>query len=512
MRILHIIISTLFIVLLLGCASKSDPTTPGDTSTSQVNLYPAQVGMAFGYIDTSGKMVIPAKFTNAGLFKEGLAPVENASLGGPISWGYINTKGSYVIKPQFYKAEPFSDGMGKVTKYINGDYWFGYVDNKGKLVIKPQFKDARNFYEGVAWVRSAETDRWGLIDKTGTFITKANLENAVDFFEGLASVKIKNGYGFVDTKGKLVIQPQYTFAYKFSEGMAYVNVGDREYGKYGYIDKNGKMVIKPEYYAAGDFSEGLAPVKLRNSDKGPWAYIDKKGQIAIKPFEIGYAGSFSTYGLAPINTISMTNEGSYGFIDRTGKVIIKPQYYSVGEFLDGGVCQVHIDGRHMAYIDKTGKTIWKSDEIASPEEMLKSSTTPGGAGAMPMPEFPPMFFLFAFILGVIINSFILNYAANYIGIADVTYGKCLLAAFCGTVLNTLVGAFFKNSGMSFGPIILSFFLAAVITTTMIKYILNTEWGRAVVTYVAMLVIEIIIAFGLVFCLAGGACCLIPGRF
>lgn len=505
MRILHIIISTLFIVLLLGCSSKSDPTTPNDSAVSQVNYYPAQTGMATGYIDSSGKIVIPAKFLAGGLFKEGLAPVKNPSLGNPDSWGYINAKGSFKIRPQFYDAQPFSNGMARIAKTIQGDHKFGFIDKTGRLVIKPQFKDARDFSEEFAWVKSPETDMWGLIDKTGRFVTKANIEYASDFSEGFAVVKIKTGYGFVDTNGKLVIQPEYAYAGKFCDGLACVQISNRDYGKYGFIDKNGKMAIKADYYSAGDFSDGLAPVKLKDSDNGPWAYIDPTGKIAIKPFAVGWAGTFSSDGLAPCSTKPLNKYGLFGFIDKTGKVIIEPKYLGVGGFMDGGICQVQLEPRKTAFIDITGKIVFNESENANSSDMV----SPGDLSAMPIPHILPIIFVAAFLFLILINSIIIQYAANFIGINDVTYSKCLLAAFCGIALNTLVGAFIRNAGLNPAAFTFSFLIAAAITTTMIKFILNTEWGRAILTYLAMLVIEILLGIGIMFCFAGGACCLIP---
>ena len=42
----------------------------------------------------------------------------------------------------------------------------------------------------------------------------------------------------------------------FSEGLVMVRVG----GKDGYMDTTGKMIIEPQFESAGSFSEGLASV------------------------------------------------------------------------------------------------------------------------------------------------------------------------------------------------------------------------------------------------------------
>src|SRR5690606_38660524 len=75
-----------------------------------------------------------------------------------------------------------------------------------------------------------------------------------DFSEGLAAVNKNDKYGFIDTKGKVVIEPKYDWASSFSDGLAIVSAE----GLYGAIDKKGKTVIPFEYQALADFQEGFA--------------------------------------------------------------------------------------------------------------------------------------------------------------------------------------------------------------------------------------------------------------
>ena len=67
-------------------------------------------------------------------------------------------------------------------------------------------------------------------------------------------------YGYIDKNGKVVIEPQFDYAYPFSEGLAHVNKD----AKYGFIDKSGKVVIEPQFDEAGAFSEGFARVAIES--------------------------------------------------------------------------------------------------------------------------------------------------------------------------------------------------------------------------------------------------------
>src|SRR2546421_11859187 len=65
----------------------------------------------------------------------------------------------------------------------------------------------------------------------------------------------QNGkWGYIDGTGKVVIEPRFSWAEEFSEGLA---AFENEDGKYGYIDETGKVVIEPKFDNWTEFSEGL---------------------------------------------------------------------------------------------------------------------------------------------------------------------------------------------------------------------------------------------------------------
>jgi hypothetical protein len=159
---------------------------------------------------------------------------------------------------------------------------------------------------------------------------------------------LKDGrWGYIDSSGKLVIEPKFSMAEDFSEGLAAVMIGT--IGR-GYIDKSGQLVIQLD---AGRvvlhrrFSEGLAPV--RYSD-GRTRYIDKTGQVSLET-QFSEAYAFSE-GLARVK-----DDGKYGFIDRTGKLVTDLIFDSAEDF-SGGIAKV-IVGTRIGYIDHTGHYVWK---------------------------------------------------------------------------------------------------------------------------------------------------------
>ena len=128
------IISLIFIFAL------TRPLEAQQSSTTSPALFPITVGSKYGYIDTSGNIVIQPRFDDAWRFSEGLAPVLVED-----KWGFIDQTGKIVITPRFFEAMPFTEGLALVGEFFGtsrcvGNY--GYIDKTGKLVIAPQFSVA----------------------------------------------------------------------------------------------------------------------------------------------------------------------------------------------------------------------------------------------------------------------------------------------------------------------------------------------------------------------------------
>ena len=72
-------------------------------------------------------------------------------------WGYIDSTGKIVIKPQFVSAEEFSEGLAAIE---NEHGKHGFIDESGAIVIEPKFDNWTDFSEGLAAV--SVHFEWGL--------------------------------------------------------------------------------------------------------------------------------------------------------------------------------------------------------------------------------------------------------------------------------------------------------------------------------------------------------------
>ncbi|WP_017656110.1 WG repeat-containing protein [Fortiea contorta] len=176
-------------------------------------------------------------------------------------YGYIDKTGKIVIPPQFDQAKAFSEGLAAVELRENGISNWGYIDLTGKTIITPQFYAANNFSEGLAQIHSSASR--GYIDKTGKLIINANelmiipgsyISELHSFSSGLALVRVGNKFVFIDKNGKWHIKPELPNATSFQDGIARVNIAGKWLQNVSY-DSSANPII--DYYFDG----------------GKWGYI-----------------------------------------------------------------------------------------------------------------------------------------------------------------------------------------------------------------------------------------------
>lgn len=167
-------------------------------------LYPIREGSRWGYIDTTGTVVISPRFYAASNFSEGLAAVRS---GG--RYGYINSRGNFVIPARFDYALPFSKGMAKV--YVHGKPFF--IDQRGNKLFRHHYKDIGEFNSYDCAVVVAKSGKFGVINRKGRLVADTAFAEIGEFVDGTAIVTgpnhepygETNEIGIIDTSGRWVV-------------------------------------------------------------------------------------------------------------------------------------------------------------------------------------------------------------------------------------------------------------------------------------------------------------------
>ncbi|MDR2142974.1 MAG: WG repeat-containing protein [Treponema sp.] len=216
-----------------------------------------------------------------------------------------------------------------------------------------EYKQLFLFHEGLA-VAQTTSEEWVVINTQGEIVlslSKLNLGGSL-FSEGLMAVRTSSGkYGFIDITGKMVIQPHYSYAQPFSEGLAVVLVpstGHDTKSKYGYVRKNGEVAIPLQYDNATSFHSGRAFVYRESG----WFLIDQSGMfVTTQAFET--VREFSE-GLAAVRV-----NKRWGYINRDGVWKIPPCFTAAFPFSDGlaGVSRMGSSG--WDFIDREGNVVFE---------------------------------------------------------------------------------------------------------------------------------------------------------
>lgn len=173
--------------------------------------------------------------------------------------------------------------------------------------------------------------RWGYINEKGKIVVEPQFDHAWDFSEGCGRVETKGKQGFIDKFGRIVAQPKFDNAGDFSFGRAPVQKGEI----WGYIDGAGRMVIQREYpnkhwkeeWAVEElprFSDGVAVIVT----SGGTDFIDQSGKVVTHLKEQVFTSFSEGLGLIEMNS-------KYGWIDKSGKTVIKPQFDYAKSFSEG---------------------------------------------------------------------------------------------------------------------------------------------------------------------------------
>lgn len=365
------------------------------------------LNLLFVYLMFLPSVAIPQnvlKCDETGTFSEGMLSFRRGD-----AWGFADSTGKEVIPPAYFYsfgAPFFSDGLAVVQLSKGGK--FGAIDKTGKLVVQPEFFTLMRFGSGVAVAfKPADAKIPGsrahckIVSKTGEIINDSTISDhgfETWYTEGLSVFRNSGKYGFLETKGEVVIPAIYKDARPFRNGMAAVNTpsgwkfieksgkplegfssnvepgvfsGDvatftDANGKKGAIDKTGKVVISPVYEQLATFENGFSAGKY--TDQSTWENIfeivTSTGKVVKKFSPTLDKGKYYEIRSGFGDGLAVIIEGfsNYGFVDTKGNIKINTTFSEVSKFVSGRAYAKKKDEKtgiaKEGFIDRTGKFVF----------------------------------------------------------------------------------------------------------------------------------------------------------
>lgn len=197
-----------------------------DSYTEGINepLFLAFHNGFYGYVDGSAQCIIPFCWKDAGPFSEGLAFVSNDTF-----TGFIDVKGKRTIDSngKWFSASPFKEGFSVVM--IN-DAVTGIINTKGEIIttLKPYHDGYIDQFLHDGFLLVSDGEHHYFIDPQGNMLAGKYWRDARCFSNGYAAVmNDDNVWGFIDTKGQMVIPYRYDAVDWYYEHYAGFDENDR---------------------------------------------------------------------------------------------------------------------------------------------------------------------------------------------------------------------------------------------------------------------------------------------
>ena len=393
----------LCLLMLLGCASAEGYwyAAKGDNGL-------------WGHIDETGNWVIPPKFDDAGDFRGNYAWIQQGDREGfanrdgeivllldedvYVDSGYDGfyyggrETGIWLIEGKTELGAEWVDGFFDVQSGVySGLKWrqvriwcsdsrlipvadenwkWGYVSrDTGEMVIPAKYDSdnmGSNFYDGYAVVTVCDDDynivQTLLIDETGKeYPLPEGIHEEycdIEIGDGLFEVVGANGlYGYCNTSGEVVIEPQFAYAFEFEDGYAEVEFTD---GTYGVIDQTGNVVMRTTDTHYADVRHGC--------------YVLPTGEHSFTMYSVAGEELFTLQGENIVRLWTPEENGlcmyvvekgrqrRCGWVNMQGEIISEakwnfPDYDQTGVYFPSGLQAVYdIDGTRLAgYLNESGE-------------------------------------------------------------------------------------------------------------------------------------------------------------
>ncbi|WP_158560873.1 WG repeat-containing protein [Paenibacillus contaminans] len=273
----------------------------------------------WGYIDEEGSEAIEPSFDRIGIFAEGAALV-NTELNSLL----IDQSGQVLQKYEcLFEEKPFLNCFveGYAVVKVKGRY--GLLSRNGAFALEPVYAAIGQVCNGFAVVYPKEMPSYFWRTDGTRMDAPRGYTIAGGFSEGLAPVSLdgdRHHVSFIDLNGDIVLEniPRLSFYQGFNSGLMPV-LGAKK--KYGYINTRGEVVIEQKFDVALPFVGDAALVKNR----GKTTFIRPDGTPYFKPKELHNLSQWSFRLHSPFVALDIFNAD---YISKyTGELVFSSNSY-----------------------------------------------------------------------------------------------------------------------------------------------------------------------------------------
>lgn len=205
---------------------------------------------------------------------------------------------------------------------------FVFVNGQAKPAFPLQFDWAWPFTEGRAGVRMGKD--WFLLDGNGKRVGTGRYDWVGCFSEGMAPARQARKWGYAGRDGGWRIEPYFSDARPFRDGVAAVQVG----GNYTIVDKTDCF----EGVVGVDLAPPSGDRMVPGSAGGKWGLIDNQGRYVREP-------SLDEIWEAKEGRIPFRLGSAWGFLALDGRILVEATYMKVAAFQGGWAPVIQFTGK-----------------------------------------------------------------------------------------------------------------------------------------------------------------------
>ncbi|MDC3252665.1 WG repeat-containing protein [Crocinitomicaceae bacterium] len=246
----------------LAFDSALHPTILDDIQRYDSLLLPYLADGRYGFMNTSGAVVVSNEYDFTGVFQEGLAVVVKNE-----KFGFVNKRGELQIPCMYSSANDFVHGLAVVEL---GDK-IGVIDRNGNYRFDCIYDDFGVFSEGLTY--ASIDGKYGYYNKEGVEVIPHVFDDAYDFQNEMAKVEINGAQTFIRKSGVSIFPPIYEEVERYFDTLFVV----KKDGRFGFVNDRGQQVVDLVYESVGALNDDLAIAAL----DGRIVYLNKQGTIAV---------------------------------------------------------------------------------------------------------------------------------------------------------------------------------------------------------------------------------------
>ncbi|MDP4268171.1 MAG: WG repeat-containing protein, partial [Bacteroidota bacterium] len=270
-------------------------------------------------VNDSGKTILKTTLS-LGEYGDGMVIFSQQS-GNKTLYGYMNLSGKIVIPAKYKYAYAFQNSSGKV-ELENGSY--SILDKNGKILSSNATYDSSSISEGYISYYDKNLSKYGYKNSKGAVAISARYTEANAFENGYAIVRVSTGEyeeksALIDKKGNYIFKPVYAGITSLGHGLYAVSTSENSYFNiHDYLPKaiiniKGQLLTDYIYYKVDRFQGDYAVA----SDNTTTFFIDQKGSIVKSLPRLNGIGTMTISG----NLIKAELDSGLMYLKKNGSII-----------------------------------------------------------------------------------------------------------------------------------------------------------------------------------------------